>query len=110
MENRHGLIVDCKVTQATGTGERDAAKAMAADIPCAHKKTLAADKNHDTKGFVTEMRRIAITPHVAQNTSRRRSTPAEASRRCLVGSRRSLLHRSKSGVDCASSSCAAQAR
>jgi hypothetical protein len=26
MENRHDLIVDCQVTQATGTGERDAAK------------------------------------------------------------------------------------
>jgi transposase len=26
MDNRHALIVDCKVTQATGTGERDAAK------------------------------------------------------------------------------------
>ena len=24
MDNRHALIVDCKVTQATGTGERDA--------------------------------------------------------------------------------------
>ena len=26
MDNRHALIVDCRVTQATGTGERDAAK------------------------------------------------------------------------------------
>ena len=70
MDNRHALIVDCKVTQATGTGEQDAAKAMAADIPGAHKKTLGADKGYDTKGFVAEMRRIAVTPHVAQNTSR----------------------------------------
>ena len=70
MDNRHALIVDCKVTQATGTGEQDAAKAMAADIPGAHKKTLGADKGYDTKGFVAEMRRIAVTPHVVQNTSR----------------------------------------
>ncbi|TWB87344.1 IS4 family transposase [Synechococcus sp. Ace-Pa] len=70
MDNRHALIVDCRVTQATGTGERDAAKAMAADIPGAHQKTLGADKNYDTRGFVAEMRRIAVTPHVAQNTSR----------------------------------------
>jgi hypothetical protein len=27
MDNRHALIVDCQVTQATGIGERDAAKA-----------------------------------------------------------------------------------
>jgi len=26
MENRHALIVDCRITQAVGTGERDAAK------------------------------------------------------------------------------------
>jgi hypothetical protein len=26
MDNRHDLIVDGRVTQATGTGERDAAK------------------------------------------------------------------------------------
>ena len=70
MENRHALIVDCRVIQAVGTGERDAAKAMAAEIPGAHKKTLGADKNYDTKAMVAELRRIGVTPHVAQNTSR----------------------------------------
>jgi IS5 family transposase len=70
MENRHALIVDCKVTQATGTGERDAAKAMAVDLAGARPKTLGADKGYDTKGLVAEMRRIAVTPHVAQNTCR----------------------------------------
>jgi transposase len=47
MDNRHALIVDCKVTKAVGTGERDAAKAMAADRPGAHQKTIGADKNYD---------------------------------------------------------------
>ena len=70
MDNRHALIVDCRVTQAAGTGERDAAKAMAADRPGAHQKTIGADKNFDTKGFVAEMRRIGVTPHVVQNTAR----------------------------------------
>jgi hypothetical protein len=70
MDNRHALIVDCKVTQAVGTGERDAAKDMAAAIPGAHQKTLGADKNYDTRRFVAEMRRIGVTPHVAQNTAR----------------------------------------
>ena len=69
MDNRHALIVDCKVTQAVGTGERDAAKAMAAGLAGAHQKTLGADKNYDTRGFVAEMRRIGVTPHVAQNTA-----------------------------------------
>ena len=70
MDNRNALIVDCQVTQAVGTGERDAAKSMAADRPGAHQKTLGADKGYDTKGFVAEMRRIGVTPHVSQNTAR----------------------------------------
>jgi transposase len=70
MDNRHDLIVACQVTQATGTGERDAAKEMAADLAGAHQKTIGADKNYDTKGFVAEMRRLGVTPHVAQNTAR----------------------------------------
>jgi hypothetical protein len=70
MDNRHDLIVDCRVTQATGTGERDVAKEMAGDLSGAHQKTIGADKNYDTKGFVAEMRRLGVTPHVAQNTGR----------------------------------------
>jgi len=70
MDNRHDLIVNCRLTQADGYGERDAAKAMAADLAGAHQKTIGADKTYDTKGFVAEMRRIGVTPHVAQNTAR----------------------------------------
>ena len=43
---------------------------MTADLAGAHQKTVGADKNYDTKGFVAEMRRIGVTPHVAQNTAR----------------------------------------
>jgi hypothetical protein len=70
MVNRHDLIVDCRITKATGTGNRNAAKAMAANRPGAHQKTIGADKNYDTEGFVAEMRRIGVTPHVPQNTPR----------------------------------------
>jgi len=70
MDNRHALIVDCRVTQAVGTGKRDAAKEMTTDRPGAHQKTIGADKNYDTRGFVAQMRHIGVTPHVAQNTSR----------------------------------------
>ena len=31
----------------------------------AHQKTIGADKNYDTRGFVAEMRRMGVTPHVA---------------------------------------------
>ncbi len=66
MDNLLALIVVCQVTYATGTEERDAAKAMAAAIPGVHQKTTAADKNYDTRGFVAWKRRIPLT----QNTSR----------------------------------------
>jgi len=43
---------------------------MAADRPGAYQKTIGADKNCDTKGFVAEMRCLGGTPHLAQNTAR----------------------------------------
>ncbi len=58
------------MTLADGYGERDAAQEMAADCGGAHQKTIGADKNYDTRGFVAEMRRLGVTPHVAQNTAR----------------------------------------
>jgi hypothetical protein len=70
MDNRHALIVDCCVTQAAGIGEQNPARAMAVDRPGAHEKTIGAVKNYDTRGFVAEMRRIGVTPHVVQNTAR----------------------------------------
>jgi hypothetical protein len=35
--------------------------------------TLGADKGYDSSDFVMELREQAVTPHVAQNQSRRRS-------------------------------------
>ena len=37
MENRHGLLVDGRVSEATGTAERDVAEAMLADVPGRHR-------------------------------------------------------------------------
>jgi transposase len=71
MENRHGLAVDTCVTQATGVAEREAALAMATNLPAG--ATLGADKGYDTAGFVAALRDEQVTPHVAQNTTRRRS-------------------------------------
>ena len=71
MENRHGLAVDGCVTQATGLAERETALAMASNLPAG--ATLAADKGYDVAGFVTALRALGITPHVAQQTTSRRS-------------------------------------
>ena len=73
MENRHGLVVDAELTSATGTAERDAAALMATTIPTRRRATLGADKGYDTQDFVARCRRLGVTPHVAQNTTSRRS-------------------------------------
>jgi transposase len=68
-ENRHGLVVDARLTQATGTAEREAALEM---IDGRHG-TLGADKAYDVREFVTQVRASKLTPHVAQNDRNRRS-------------------------------------
>jgi len=73
MENRNGLVVDTATTLATGTAERDAATAMAGELPAGERITLGGDKAYDTQDFVAEMRRLGVTPHVSQNSKGRRS-------------------------------------
>ena len=75
MENRSGLLVDFALTQATGTAERETAPKLldAARQRGFHPRTLGADKSYDTAECVAELRRRKVTPHVAQNTSGRRS-------------------------------------
>ena len=75
MENRHGLLVDFQVTTATGTAERDVVPQLidAARQRGFHPRTLGADKGYDTRDFVQTLRAQGVTPHVAQNTSGRRS-------------------------------------
>ena len=70
MENRHGLIVKAAASLATGTAERDVAAELLAQLPGQHRKTVGADKNYDTRGFVTACRALNITPHVSRNTKR----------------------------------------
>jgi len=74
MENRSGLIVDTRLTRVSGHAERLAALDMIeplADRPRAI--TLGADRGYDAADFVEELRTLNVRPHVAQNTSRRRS-------------------------------------
>ena len=71
-ENRNGLVVVSKVTEADGFAERDAAETMLAKVaPKKRRITVAADKNYDTKKLVKAMRTMKVTPHVAQNTERK---------------------------------------
>ncbi len=75
MKNHHGLLVDFRVTQATGTAERDAVPVLLDELRERgfHPRTLGADKGYDTRDCVAAMRKRKVTPHVAQNTNGRRS-------------------------------------
>ena len=67
MENRNGLIVKAAASLATGKAEREVAADLLADLPGMKRRTVGADKNYDTAGFVEECRAMNITPHVARN-------------------------------------------
>jgi transposase len=71
-ENRHALIVDACLTEAGGTAERAAALDMIANT-APPGSTAGGDKNYDTAEFVAQCRALGCVPHVAQNTSNRRS-------------------------------------
>ena len=71
-DNRHGLVVNVRASQANGVAEREVAAQMLADVANpSQRKTVAADKAYDTTAFVYACREMNITPHVAQNTNRR---------------------------------------
>lgn len=65
MDNRHGLAVNVRVTQATGNAEREAAVIMAGSLPGNRRVTLGADKAYDTREMVRCLRDMNISTHIA---------------------------------------------
>src|SRR5438128_2205550 len=80
-ENRNGLVVDVRLTQAGGTAEREAALTMLTSKPACRRITLGGDRGYDTRGFVAATRELNVTPHVAQNDCNRRSAIDERTTR-----------------------------
>ena len=70
MENRSGLIVQAQVTQADGYAERKAALEMVnRHSPGSTRRlTLGADKGYDSADFISDLRQMCITPHVARKS------------------------------------------
>jgi transposase len=48
-ENRHGLIMDAELTQATGTAETEAGLEMLGRLPGLDRKTAGVDKGYDNR-------------------------------------------------------------
>lgn len=74
MENRNGLIVDCELTKASGTAEREAALTMikrsrktANRTVRRTRVTLGGDKGFDAEDFVLTLKDQKVTPHIAIN-------------------------------------------
>jgi len=69
------LLVDFQVSHATGTAERDIVPKLLDEAKERrfHPKTLGGDKGYDTQDCVADMHERRVTPHVAQNTTNRRS-------------------------------------
>jgi transposase len=68
IENRHGLIVGCALTRATGTAEVEAALALMG-VERERRRgrmTVGADAGYNTRGFVATARTLGVTPHVAR--------------------------------------------
>jgi len=68
IENRNGLIVALELTQASGTAEREAGLRLL-ERECRRRRgrmSVAADKGYDTADFVTGVRALRVTPHVAR--------------------------------------------
>lgn len=70
MENRNGLIVQAEVTQADGHAERKAALEMVnRHSPGSTRRlTLGADRGYDSADFISDLRQMCVTPHVARKS------------------------------------------
>jgi len=119
-ENRHGLIVACELTQASGNCEREAGLRLVARQRrrCGRgRMSIAADKGYDSADFVAGVRALRVTPHVARKkrysaidgrTSRHAGYAVSLRRRKLIeegygwmkdiGGLRKLRHRGKAKV------------
>ena len=73
MENRNGLVVEPRLTLASGRAEREAAAEMIQARSAPGRITVGADKNYDTVDWVKQVRAQGATPHVAQNNKNRAS-------------------------------------
>jgi transposase len=66
MENRHGLLVDMQVAEASGFAERRVALDMIDDVlPGERRITLGADRGYHSRDFVAACRDRNIIPHLA---------------------------------------------
>ena len=68
MENRHGLLMEIKITPSASVTEAEASKQILDEKKQERKmeaESVGADKGYHQKGFVSHLRENGISPHVA---------------------------------------------
>jgi transposase len=80
MENRNGLPVAGRVTEAITDAEWDAAVEMLQATTQGRRATVGADAGYDNARFVSATRAIGVTPHVTQYTKRASSIGSRTTR------------------------------
>src|SRR5712691_11496735 len=84
MENRNGLVVKPCVTEAGTRQERDAALQMLTELlkelrakqkagEAGGAITVGGDKGYQEQDFIEGLRKLAVTPHIAEYEKKRRS-------------------------------------
>jgi transposase len=80
-DNRHGLLVGARVSQAGTRAERESALELLDEWAGDKPRTLGADKQYQEPGFIAALRQRNIVPHVAEyergNLQRRNSLRPE---------------------------------
>jgi len=118
-ENRHGLIVDTRVSETGTSQEWIAALHMLSRQSVRPYRTVGVDKGYDVRNFVTPCREMGITPHVAirtrgsgvdRRTTRHEGYAISQVKRKRVeepfgwmktyGLMRKLRHRERKNIDC----------
>jgi hypothetical protein len=75
IENRNGLVLDLQMDVADGHAERrNALEMLDNNLPGQRRITVGGDKGYDTSDFVEDCRERNVTPHVAQNITKRRGS------------------------------------
>ncbi|HLK38323.1 MAG TPA: IS5 family transposase [Polyangiaceae bacterium] len=73
IENRNGLVLDLQMDVADGHAERrNALEMLDNNVPGQGRITVGGDKGYDTSNFIEACRERNVTPHVAQNITKRR--------------------------------------
>ena len=80
MENRNGLVVNARLSEANGFAEREAALEMVSELAETGRVTLGGDRGFDEVGFVDGLRASGVTPHISQCTKKPSALDARTTR------------------------------